>query len=240
MLSSSRSHTRRSAKSGFTLIELLVVIAIIAILAGILFPVFARARETARKASCQSNLRQLGLSFKMYVQDYDERYPADQTFFTTPAGVPITWDVQLLPYTKNTRLIVCPSDTNPSRIDLPGIGNDMYRSYAIAANILSVPNVGNFGKTEADIPKPAETVLLGEATGVYKGIPGARWDSGESVDSLGLQIVWRHNSTANFLFVDGHVKSRTGGPKGPFPNFDGYNYLPLEGAKCYASDPVPQ
>src|SRR5438093_9620550 len=67
---------RRNGKLGFTLIELLVVIAIIAILAAILFPVFARARENARRSSCQSNLKQLGLGFQMYTQDYDERLPA--------------------------------------------------------------------------------------------------------------------------------------------------------------------
>src|SRR5687767_6194063 len=89
-------------KSGFTLIELLVVIAIIAILAAILFPVFARARENARRASCQSNLKQVGLGFVQYTQDYDERYPMlfegadieDGAHFTygtpvaAPAGTP--------------------------------------------------------------------------------------------------------------------------------------------------------
>src|ERR1022692_3932033 len=67
---------RRGHQSGFTLIELLVVIAIIAILAAILFPVFARARENARRSSCQSNLKQIALGFKQYIQDYDEEYPA--------------------------------------------------------------------------------------------------------------------------------------------------------------------
>src|SRR5690606_6779733 len=73
------------AKRGFTLIELLVVIAIIAILAAILFPVFARARENARRASCQSNLKQIGLGLMQYTQDYDERLPAG---FLTNTGVP--------------------------------------------------------------------------------------------------------------------------------------------------------
>src|SRR5689334_5202516 len=74
-MTSSQCNRRQAAKPGFTLIELLVVIAIIAILAAILFPVFARARENARRASCQSNLKQIGLGIMMYTQDYDETFP---------------------------------------------------------------------------------------------------------------------------------------------------------------------
>jgi prepilin-type N-terminal cleavage/methylation domain-containing protein/prepilin-type processing-associated H-X9-DG protein len=118
---------RRS--SGFTLIELLVVIAIIAILAAILFPVFARARENARRASCQSNLKQIGLGFLQYAQDYDEKlalpywtqpgsimhYPTD---FTTPVplsydaqtGTVLSWVDEIYPYVKNTQIFTCPSD----------------------------------------------------------------------------------------------------------------------------------
>jgi len=75
---------KRSSCKAFTLIELLVVIAIIAILAAILFPVFARARENARKATCQSNLKQLGIAFAMYCQDYDQTYPLCRYTGTTP------------------------------------------------------------------------------------------------------------------------------------------------------------
>src|SRR5271165_1518177 len=87
---SMRSHHKRS---GFTLIELLVVIAIIAILAAILFPVFAQAREKARQASCQSNLKQLGLAFLQYAVDYDGCFPAPITnqFIPNGAGFPATW-----------------------------------------------------------------------------------------------------------------------------------------------------
>jgi prepilin-type N-terminal cleavage/methylation domain-containing protein len=80
---SSRSDCRTRHHGGFTLIELLVVIAIIAILAAILFPVFARARENARRSSCQSNMKQIGLSLLQYVQDYDEVLPADWTGAST-------------------------------------------------------------------------------------------------------------------------------------------------------------
>src|SRR5579883_1725894 len=110
---------RRS--NGFTLIELLVVIAIIAILAAILFPVFAKAREAARKTSCESNLKQVGTAFRMYAQDFDETLPnnnfdsannaatcVDETYRTAYRGTVCN---ALQPYVKNTALFTCPSDT---------------------------------------------------------------------------------------------------------------------------------
>jgi prepilin-type N-terminal cleavage/methylation domain-containing protein/prepilin-type processing-associated H-X9-DG protein len=101
-------------RSGFTLIELLVVIAIIAILAAILFPVFAQAREAARKASCASNLRQLGLGMQMYIQDYDERFPqwgwgANNNSATAEAMT--MWHYAIFPYVKNVGIYACPSDS---------------------------------------------------------------------------------------------------------------------------------
>jgi prepilin-type N-terminal cleavage/methylation domain-containing protein len=111
-------------KAGFTLIELLVVIAIIAILAAILFPVFAQARESARKATCISNTKQLGLGVMMYVQDYDEMYPCNS--WDTPAiGTAdndthnanflsaVQWPWRILPYMKNKQIFVCSSDPDP-------------------------------------------------------------------------------------------------------------------------------
>lgn len=93
----------------FTLIELLVVIAIIAILAAILFPVFARARENARRSSCQSNLKQLGLGFAQYTQDYDEQLPVGDTFGNRYEGT--GWGGRIFPYVKSTQIYVCPDDT---------------------------------------------------------------------------------------------------------------------------------
>ena len=93
-------------KKGFTLIELLVVIAIIAILAAILFPAFARARENARRASCQSNLKQIALGVEQYKQDYDSLYPAS---ITAISGVPSASPLQ--PYLKSTQIFSCPSDS---------------------------------------------------------------------------------------------------------------------------------
>ena len=98
----------RRARSGFTLIELLVVIAIIAILAAILFPVFAQAREKARGAQCTSNMKQIMTAVKMYTQDYDELSP--WYVWTGPnAGVYLTWMDQVNPYIKNTQAFMCPS-----------------------------------------------------------------------------------------------------------------------------------
>ncbi len=105
---------------GFTLIELLVVIAIIAILAAILFPVFARARENARRASCQSNLKQIGLGVIQYTQDYDEKYPRAYYGYPDPSGAgqpgndiikDYKWMDVVQPYVKSTQVFNCPSDS---------------------------------------------------------------------------------------------------------------------------------
>ena len=113
----------KNGRSAFTLIELLVVIAIIAILAAILFPVFARARENARRSSCQSNLKQIGLGLLQYVQDYDEKTVADHypdsglnnASESDPPGVGIgryKWMDAVQPYVKSTQLFSCPSDVS--------------------------------------------------------------------------------------------------------------------------------
>jgi prepilin-type N-terminal cleavage/methylation domain-containing protein len=104
--SRSKGFSAKRVNKGFTLIELLIVIAIIAILAAILFPVFARARENARKASCLSNLKQIGLGLMQYVQDYDEKYPMSEYDATTTENVWHTWARDVMPYIKVARLSV--------------------------------------------------------------------------------------------------------------------------------------
>src|SRR5215470_5802018 len=101
-------------RRGFTLIELLVVIAIIAILAAILFPVFAQARESARMTSCLSNMKQMGLALRMYGQDYDESYPNIRQFDPTNGNACcnqcLTWKNVTIPYIKNKGIFGCPSN----------------------------------------------------------------------------------------------------------------------------------
>jgi prepilin-type N-terminal cleavage/methylation domain-containing protein/prepilin-type processing-associated H-X9-DG protein len=119
------------AVKGFTLIELLIVIAIIALLAAILFPVFSRARESARRAACQSNLKQWGLGFQMYVQDYDEKFPVmgyeDNDWASaqfpdsgkTPAAS--RWYNAIYPYTKSTGIQACPSDSTKANVEMGNV-----------------------------------------------------------------------------------------------------------------------
>ena len=100
-----------SSTSAFTLIELLVVIAIICLLAAILFPVFGRARENARKTSCMSNMKQLALGFIQYSQDFDERMPLGSQPFATNYRMGIGWGGQIYPYVKSSQIYKCPSDS---------------------------------------------------------------------------------------------------------------------------------
>jgi len=147
-------------RQGFTLIELLVVIAIIAILAAILFPVFAKVREKARQASCASNQKQLGLGFIQYAEDYDEKMPCGDSGIGVPqtADSPYAdgqgWAGQIYPYIKSTGVYTCPDDPTKS----PG-GSVTETSYGYNTNL--APN--GDGLTLAAFTAPASTVLTFES-----------------------------------------------------------------------------
>ncbi|NLO05772.1 MAG: DUF1559 domain-containing protein [candidate division WS1 bacterium] len=180
-------------RRGFTLIELLVVIAIIAILAAILFPVFARAREKARQSSCTSNVKQFALAFLMYVQDYDERFPMGLSP-RTPAGFLTAMDL-VMPYAKNEQIALCPSDsTNPASLDFRAVGAGVY-SYSINDQICRSPIILQGAPVAlAAVRQPSETTLLYDAR-----------NTGTAIDP-NVRCAKRHNDGANCGFVDGHVK----------------------------------
>jgi prepilin-type N-terminal cleavage/methylation domain-containing protein/prepilin-type processing-associated H-X9-DG protein len=163
--------TIKAARTGFTLIELLVVIAIIAILAAILFPVFAQAREKARQSSCQSNMKQIGLAFLQYIQDYDEKYPpvVGCSINTIPCPAANYQQVMadlnaginpglLGPYVKNNGIFACPSSSTR-----PSTGN---------AAIAYLYNDLLATKSQAVLTGVAQTVLASESTAAT-GLPGA-------------------------------------------------------------------
>lgn len=216
-------------KSGFTLIELLVVIAIIAILAAILFPVFARAREKARQASCQSNEKELALAFLMYAGDYDEAFPYGcwvntPAIYTgsypqlhNPAGTLVEahwdWPHHIYPYVKNSGIFDCPSSADPYP---NGSGRQNYDgNYMWNHNGLDCGSPRRYGRL-AQIEYPAEIVLLMDAGDAYF-IPGADTMANlsacmdENFTPPHPERSSKHNDQANVAFVDGHVKSQSRG-----------------------------
>ena len=184
---------------GFTLIELLVVIAIIAILAAILFPVFARAREKARQTSCLNNNKQFALALLMYAQDYDEHLPPAMMY--NPSGS-IGFPRLLHPYTMNWNIWECPSSGWSRNFSVPDEGS-FRLSYV--ANYYMMPwgdtptspqyqQGANLGR----IARPAEQVLIAERGNVTAW--GTSDASGERVDRT------VHSEGANYCFADGHAK----------------------------------
>jgi len=214
----------RPTRRGFTLIELLVVIAIIAILAAILFPVFARARENARKSNCQSNLKQISLGILQYAQDYDETLPgaycnSQQTSGGTIAVGPVSgwggagrwwscFDV-IDPYMKNKGVYRCPSSTS-------AVGYN--------ANNQAMPGSHTTpGRMLAQFTKVADTIMVYDSPGLrscgyphgYRLDADGPWaycygtpavDEREFCTSAYAQNYERHMGGCNYAFVDGHVK----------------------------------
>ncbi len=226
-----QTNTRKSA---FTLIELLVVIAIIAILAAILFPVFARARENARRSSCLSNLKQIGLGVLQYTQDYDESFPLAVTGSTSATSTPpVGWADGIQPYVKSLQILQCPSDsveqnTNPATRD--------YTDYWYNSNLSSSGDdrtkvtgtyFNNVAVNIAALSFPTLTIMCGDgSTGQSNTTAAYRLNGGASAGSMSStlsdvtlpnttvsagfantgNIVNRHLEGVNLLFSDGHAK----------------------------------
>ena len=214
-----RNHTlaHRGKRHGFTLIELLVVIAIIAILAAILFPVFAQAREKARGISCMSNVRQMGMGLAMYVQDYEETFPMN-LYMGEENGAPriVLSYLVLAPYVKNMQIYRCPSDPAPldfpKAMDIISMPQPMTTSPALKY-VSYMPNYalvdwgdpnnifgsghGRPVKSLASIDFPADTAGFYDAAGT---LPDAMFDI------MDEPVQARHSGGLNACFADGHAK----------------------------------
>jgi len=195
------THTQKKGlASAFTLIELLVVIAIIAILAAILFPVFARARENARRSSCQSNLKQIGLGVLQYAQDYDEMLVPSYASYG-PGGY-TWWPGLVQPYVKSRQIFSCPSSTATvaPQFDYGATSDAM--DYGLSFYFDPLP--GSLSRPLASLNNVAGTIYAGEQHNRL-ATPADQKVGAEPVGSRA--VVYRHLDTANFLFCDGHVKA---------------------------------
>jgi prepilin-type N-terminal cleavage/methylation domain-containing protein/prepilin-type processing-associated H-X9-DG protein len=212
---------------GFTLIELLVVIAIIAILAAILFPVFAQARESARKATCLSNLKQIGLSVHMYTQDYDGTFPSQQhdgVFVNLPGG-PVVYPNteqnymdELYPYIKNAKVFFCPSLKKATGVvQKGGWRNGYHFNGAFLSNPPGCKPGTCSGLAEAAVVEPANTQIIREAGGgvewdqawerPYSAQAGAANYARDDCDQFTASKF--HQGGCNLLAADGHAKYYT-------------------------------
>jgi prepilin-type N-terminal cleavage/methylation domain-containing protein/prepilin-type processing-associated H-X9-DG protein len=204
---------KRGKRSGFTLIELLVVIAIIAILAAILFPVFAQAREKARSTTCLSNFKQLGTAVTMYMQDYEGAYPL--AWYGKPQ---YGFDCVLQPYVKNLQVFDCPSNTTTPRwwdgyqryfnIPKPGIPGDYAMNGDLAAR--EDTKAGDrTGLTEASVLNPASTIMMTEiwdTRGGAKQGPQHEIYTNQKNDVCERIPFKIHQGGSNYNFADGHAK----------------------------------
>ena len=183
-------------RRGFTLIELLVVIAIIAILAAILFPVFARAREKARQASCQSNLKQIALASKMYGQDFDECVaPGNMASGTTY----YLFSNLLQPYIKNTQVFICPSKSGSWYGGTPPYACVQAQTVLSNYTVNYCASSGYAMLAEASFTKPAETIEYCDGQ-----CPNAQ-PTLATTTCYGVEPI-RHNEGCNCSHYDGHVK----------------------------------
>ncbi len=221
--------TRRDlAPKGFTLIELLVVIAIIAILAAILFPVFGRARENARRTSCQSNLKQMGLAVLQYVQDHDGAYPFGHNEVANPTARR-NWYFTIDPYLKSRQIFVCPSDSDTAPAgNTPAYAppSGFHVSYAVNVRVSGALS----GLNEAAIASTSTLAYMADAGSAPTGPNGTVLLNSPLKPFSGLRMMVdavapyttvvnnpannnfmgptpRHLETTNLLYADGHVKA---------------------------------
>jgi prepilin-type N-terminal cleavage/methylation domain-containing protein/prepilin-type processing-associated H-X9-DG protein len=206
---SRRAHPR----GGFTLIELLVVIAIIAILAAILFPVFAKAREKARTSTCQSNLKQFGTAILQYCQDNDEVMPLIRQETAPGVGGP-TWRILCQPYLKSTQVFACPSNTRnttPANQDSYPISYAAARCNPDAGGAFKYNGTGTWANDAtvaiSSMVTPASTIMVCESLSANNGVdivdPGTSYTNPAGNNGMFAG----HNAMGNFLFCDGHVKT---------------------------------
>lgn len=211
-------------RSGFTLIELLVVIAIIAILAAILFPVFARAREKARQTSCLSNLKQTSLAMMMYAGDYDETFPLAY-YYDASFTHEFAWDYSVNygigkaslgligPYTKNEQLNQCPSVKNLPSWGRPCTGYAYNTSYIGNGQFEGPGYTVKPAASIGEVQLPSETVLLADSAfwSTY-GVIGLAANNflrspNDPSNYVGPNVHFRHNGAANVAYCDGHAKA---------------------------------
>lgn len=210
------------SNQAFTLIELLVVIAIIGILAAILFPVFGRARENARRSSCQSNLKQIGLGFLQYAQDFDEKMP-----FACVDDGGFPWHFTVQPYIKSYQLFKCPSYTPATLVNNAGLAAASYMANGGGSYQTGMPNANSIS-TDAGGVRPVNRGQNDPARPVSGGAALSQFASSsqtilvlEHSDNSGNPDLYQvgdlaggtntnfqnHLGMTNFLFADGHVKA---------------------------------
>jgi len=212
-----QKNLRHSHKNAFTLIELLVVIAIIAILAAILFPVFGRARENARRTACQSNMKQIGLGILQYAQDYDEQFPLIGNVTSNPCSSP--WQERIQPYMKSKQVFLDPSADTDVPVSCSAQTARVFNSYMANGAAYAVGNGTSFS-----YPRPMDqsdwntsnlrSTGLVKVTEPSRVIQVAEYDGPSTTANIqtislspGGWFLRSHLGTTNFLFVDGHVKA---------------------------------